>query len=73
MGVPRSQGFPDSSAVRNLPAMQRTQKMQVPSLGEEEALQEGMATHSSILACRIPWIEETGGRQSIVSQRVRHD
>ena len=42
-------------------------------LGREDPLEEGMATHSSVLACRIPWTEEPGGLQSIVLQRVRHD
>ena len=56
--------------VKNLPAMQDTQ---VRSLGWEDALEKGMATHSSILAWRIPWTEEPGGIQSTGSQRVRHD
>ena len=47
--------------------------MQVPSLGRENPLEEGMATHSSILAWRIPWTEDPGGLQSMGSQRVRHD
>ena len=47
--------------VKNLPAMQETQ---VHSLGEEDALEEGVATHSSILAWRIPWTEEPGRLQS---------
>ena len=47
--------------------------MQVRSLGQEDPMEEGMATHSSILAWRIPWTEEPGGLQSIGSQRVRHD
>ena len=47
--------------------------MQVPSLGGGDPLEEGMATHSSILAWRIPWTEEPGGLQSIELQRVRHD
>ena len=47
--------------------------MQVPSLGQEDPLEEGMATHSSILAWKIPWTEEPGGLQSMGSQRVRHD
>jgi len=46
--------------------------MQVGSLGEEDALEEGMAIHSSILAWRIPWTEEPGRLQSIGSQRVGH-
>ena len=45
----------------------------VQSLGQEDPLEEGMATHSSILAGKIPWIEESGGLQSILSQRVRQD
>ena len=48
--------------VKNLPAMQETQ---VQSLGREDPLEEEMATHSSILAWRIPWTEEPGGLQSI--------
>ena len=47
--------------------------MQVPSLGREDPLEEGMATHSGILAWRIPWSEEPGRLQSIRSQRVGHD
>ena len=56
--------------VKNLPAMQGTQ---VQSLGQEDVLEKGMATHSSILAWRIPWTEEPGGPQSMGSQRVGHD
>ena len=47
--------------------------MQVRSLSWEDALEEGMATHSSILAWRIPWIEEPGGLQSMGWQRAGHD
>ena len=47
--------------------------MQVRSLGQEDPLKEGMATHSSILAWRIPWTEEPGGLQSILLERVRRD
>ena len=47
--------------------------MRLRSLGWEDPLEEGMATHTSILAWRIPWTEEPGGPQSIGSQRVRHD
>ena len=61
------------SAVNKLPAVQETQEMQVQSLCQEDPLKEGMATHSSILACRIPWAEEPGGLQSMESQRVRHN
>ena len=54
----------------NLPAMQETQ---VQSLGREHPLKEIMATHSSILAWRIPWTEEPGRLLSIGTQRVRHN
>ena len=47
--------------VKNLPAMQETR---AESLGQEDPLDKGMATHFSILACRIPWTEEPGGLQS---------
>ena len=47
--------------------------MQILSLGLEDPLEEGVATHSSILAWRIPWTQEPGGLQSIGSQRVGHD
>ena len=48
-----------------------TQETQVQSLGQEDPLMKGMATHSSILAWRIPWTEEPGRLQSMGSQRVR--
>jgi len=60
------------SVVKNLPVVQETQEMMVCYLGLEDPLEEGMATHSSILAWRIPWTEEPGGLQSMGSQRVRH-
>ena len=47
--------------------------MWVQSLVQEDPLEEGMATYSSILAWRIPWTEETGGLQSMGSQRVRYN
>ena len=56
--------------VKNLPAVQETW---VRSLGWEDSLEKGMATHSSVLACEIPWMEEPGGLQSMGSQRVGHD
>ena len=65
-----NKGFSGGSAGKNLPVMQ---EMQVQSLGGEDCLEEGMVTHSSILACEIPWTEEPGGLQSIGSQKVRHD
>ena len=59
--------------VKNRPPMQETQEIQIQSLVWKETLEEGMATHSSILAWRIPWTEEHGRLQSMGSQRVRHD
>ena len=59
--------------VKNPPTMQETQEMRVQFLGQEDPLEEGMATHSSILAWRIPWTEEPGGLQPKGSQRVGHD
>ena len=59
-----------AQTVKNLPAMWETW---ILSLGQEDPLEKGMATHSSILAWRIPWTEEPGGLQSKGSQRVRHD
>ena len=56
--------------VKNLSAMQETW---VQSLGQEDPLEKGMATHSSILAWSIPWTEEPGRLQSIGSQRVGHN
>ena len=56
--------------VETLPAIQETQ---VQSLGQEDLLEKGMATHSSILDWTIPWIEEPGRLQSMGSQRVGHD
>ena len=56
--------------VKNLPAMQENW---VPSLGREDPLEKRIATHSSILAWRIPWTEEPGGLHSMESQRVGHD
>ena len=64
------QSFPDDSVVKNLPAKQETQ---VGSLGWKDPLEKEMATHSSILAWKIPWTEETGELQSVGSQRVRRD
>ena len=56
--------------VKNPPAIQETW---VPSLGREDPLEEEMATHSSMLAWRISWMEDPGGLQSMGSQRVGHD
>ena len=49
------------------------QETQVQTLGREDPLEKGMATHSSILAWEIPWTEEPGGLQSMGSQRIGHD
>ena len=64
------QGFPNGSLVKNLPAKQETQ---VRSLGWEDPLEESMATHSSTLAWRSPWIEEPGRLQPIGQHRVGHN
>ena len=61
------------SAVNNFPTMQETQETWVKSMGWEDPVEEGMATHSSILAWKIPWAEQPGRLQSIGSQRVRHN
>ena len=56
--------------VKNLSALQETR---VQALGREDSLEKEMTTHSSILAWNIPWTEESGGLQSVGSQRVGHD
>ena len=56
--------------VKRLPTMQETQ---VQSLGREDLLEKEMATHSSILAWKMPWTEEPGRLQSMGSQKVGHD
>ena len=61
--------FNPAQSLKHLPAMQESW---VRSLGLEDPLEKEMATHSSILAWRIPWMEETGGLQSTGSQRVGH-
>jgi len=67
---PPERGFPGGSVVKNPPAMQ---EKQVQSLRLEDSLEGEMATHSSILAWRIPWTEEPSGLQSMGSERVGHD
>ena len=64
------QGFPGGSEVKASATMRETW---VQSLGREDLLEKEMATHSSVLAWRIPWMEEPGGVQSMGSQRVGHD
>jgi len=59
-----------AQTIKNPPAMEETQ---VGSLGQEDPLEKGMATHSSILAWEIPWTEEASGLQSTALQRVGHD
>ena len=59
-----------AQTVKNLPAMKETW---VQSLGQEDPLEKGMSTHSSILAWRIPWTEEPGGLQLLGSQKVGHN
>ena len=59
--------------IKNLPANAEEAGDVGSSLGWEDPLEEGMATHCSVLAWRIPWTEEPGGLQSTGSQRVRHD
>ena len=59
----------ETQIVKNLPSMKETWAQ---SLGREDSLEKVMATHSSILAWRIPWIEEPGWLQYIGSHRVRH-
>ena len=60
-------------AVKNLPAKAGDLRDSSLILGQEDPLEEGMATHSSVLAWRIPWTEEPGGLGSIGSKRVGHD
>ena len=75
MGKGHGRGSPKGASLEaqmgnNLPAMQETR---VRSLVREDSLEKGMATHSSILAWRIPWTEESGRLQSMGSLRVGHD
>ena len=68
----KTRGFP-GGAGGGEPTCQRRRQMRVPSLGQEDPLEEEMATHSSILAWRISWSEEPGGLQTMGKDRVRHD
>ena len=70
LGRVLKEGFSGGSDVKNPPAMQETQ---VRSLGWEDPLEEEMATHSSILAWKIPWAEAPGRLQSMGLQRDRHN
>ena len=62
--------FPVAQTVKHLPTMQETR---VQSLGQEDLLEKAMATHSIILAWKIPWMEEPGRLQFMGLQRVGHD
>ena len=62
--------FPGGSVAKNTPSVQETQETQAQPLGGDDPLEEGMATHSSVLAWEIPWTEGPDGLQS--KQRVRH-
>ena len=64
-GYREARGFPGGSGVKNPLAVQEMQEMRVRSLGREDPLEEDMATHSSVLAWRIPWSEEPRGLQSV--------
>ena len=70
MGSKYSITLPVAQLVKNLPSMLKTR---VRSLGQEDLLEKGMATHSSILAWRIPWIEELSRLQSMALQKLGHD
>ena len=59
--------------VKNLPTNAGDIRDTGQMLGQNDNMEEGMATHTSVLAWRIPWTEEPGGIQSMGSQRVRHD
>ena len=64
---------PSGRVVKNLSATWEPQEIQLQSLGRGDPLEEGIASHSSILALRIPWPEEPGGLQSMGSQKSRHN
>ena len=66
----RCLGLLMAQVAKNLHAMQETR---LRSLGQEDPLEKGIATHSSILAWRIPWTEELGGLRSMGLQKVEHD
>ena len=67
MSLSNARGLPGGSMVKNLPAMQETQETRVRSLGREDPLEEGITTHSSILAWKITWTEAPEELQSIES------
>ena len=76
LSTPQRGVFPGGAVVKNLPAKQEMppkQEMWVRCLGQEDPLEKEMATHSSTLAWKIPWMEEPGRLQSIGSLRVGHN
>ena len=68
-----SLGFPGGASSQESICQCRRQETQVPSLGQEDPLEEGMTSHSGVLAWRILWTEKPGGLQSMGSQRVRRN
>ena len=66
-------GFPGGASGKNTPLNAGDTRDRFDLWGGEDPLEEGMATHSRILAWRIPWTEEPGGLQSMGSQRVKHN
>ena len=66
-------GFPDGSALKNLPAMRELQETWVQALEQEDPLEKGMATHASILACRDPWTEKFAALPSTELETVRQN
>ena len=68
-----SRGFPGGASGKEFPLIGRIPLTQVRSLGQEDLLEEEMATHSSTLAWQIPWTEEPGWLQSMGSQSAGHD
>ena len=66
-------GFHGGSVVKNLPVTEEPQEIQIRSVGQEDPLKKGMATHSNILAWRITWTEEPGRLKFIGLQRARYD
>ena len=68
-----TKGFPGALVVKNPPADAGDTEIRVQSLGRDDPPEEEMATHSSVLAWKMPWTEEPGGLQAVGSQRVGHD
>ena len=66
-------GFPGGASIKSPPTKAGDFRDLSLLLGQEDPLEESMATHSNILVWRVPWTEEPGGLQSMGSQRIRHD